>query len=117
MNLKPLPKPRFVTDKRSEFRSESVRQRIGKSCQQHPGVRIGPSEEDGAMQCNDGLARSRRASHPRRAAVIALNQGALRRMQKDRPFVPGVIERAFQFLCVGHGAEAALGVGMCEWKI
>ena len=36
-------------------------------------------------------------------------------MKENRPFVPGVIERALQFLYVGHHAEAALGVGMREW--
>jgi hypothetical protein len=35
-------------------------------------------------------------------------------MKEDRPFVPGVVERALQFLHVGHHAEAALGVGMRE---
>src|ERR1019366_2033132 len=114
MSLKPFPKPRFVADEPPELRPQHVRQRFRMSRKQHPGVRIGPDKEEGAMQRNDGLARAGRAGHPRRAAVIALNQGALRRMKKDRPFVPGVVERALQFLYVGHYAGAALSVGMRE---
>ena len=114
MNLKPFPKPRFVADEPPEFRPQRIRQRVGKSRQQHPGVRIRPSQEDRAMQRNDGLAGTGRTRHPRWTAVIALNQSALRRMKEDRPFVPGIVERALQFLDVGHHAEAALGVGMRE---
>jgi hypothetical protein len=36
-------------------------------------------------------------------------------MQKDRPFVPRVIERPFQFLYIGQHAEPALRVGVRKW--
>ena len=35
-------------------------------------------------------------------------------MQEDRPFLPREIERALEFLDVGHHPEAALGVGVIE---
>src|SRR5579871_5275451 len=73
-----------------------------------------PNQEDRPMQSNDGLARARRARHPRRTTIVALNQSALGWMKENRPFIPGVAERALQFLCVGHHAEAALCVGMRE---
>jgi hypothetical protein len=66
------------------------------------------------MQCDDGLARARRTRHAPWAAVVPFNQNALRRMKENRPLVPGVVERALQFLDIGHHAETALGVGMRE---
>ena len=60
------------------------------------------------------LPGTRRTRHPRWTAVIALDQSTLRRVKENRPFVPGIVERALQFLYVGHHAEAALRVGMRE---
>src|SRR5579864_5040062 len=114
MNFKPFPKSRFIADQPPEFRPERIRQHVGKSRKQHPGVWICPNQENRAMQCNDGLARTCRTRYPRRAAVVALNQSALRWVKENRPFVPGVVERALQFFYVDHHAEAALGVGMRE---
>src|SRR5579863_5676 len=66
------------------------------------------------MQRDDGFPGTGRTRHPSWTAVIALDQSTLRWMEENRPFVPGVIERALQLLYVGHHAEAALGVGMRE---
>ena len=114
MNLKPFSKPRFIADEPPEFRPQRIRQRVGKSREQHPGIRICSNQEDRPMQCDDGFPSAGRTRHPRWTAVVALNQSTLRWMKENRPFVPGVVERALQFLYIGHHAEAALGVGMRE---
>src|ERR1700688_4917677 len=64
------------------------------------------------MQRDDGFPRTGRTRHPSWTAVIALDQSTLRWMKENRPFVPGVVERALQLFYIGHHAEAALGVGM-----
>src|SRR5665213_18869 len=114
MDLKPFSQPRFIADQTPEFRPQRIRQRAGKRRQQYPRIRIGPRQEDRSMQRNDGLARTCRSGHPRRTAVVAIHQGALRRVQENCPLVPGIVERALQFPDVGHHAKAALCVGMCE---
>ena len=48
------------------------------------------------------------------AVVFTLDEPPLRRVQEDRPFVPRVIERAFEFLDIRQHAEPALRVGMSE---
>jgi hypothetical protein len=58
--------------------------------------------------------RCRPSPRPRRAAVVALDELALRRVQEDRPLLPRVLERALQLLDVGEHAEAALGVRVLE---
>src|SRR5580693_10800710 len=114
MNFKSFPKPRFIADQPPEFHPQCIRQRVGKRRKQHPGIWMCPSQENRAMQCNDGLARTCRTRHPRWAAEVALNQSTLCWMKENRPFVPWVVERALQFLYVYHYAEAALSVGMRE---
>jgi hypothetical protein len=114
MDLKALPKPRFIADEAPQFRSQRIRQRVRKGRKQHPGIRIRPNQEDSAMQSNYGLACSCRARHSRRAAEVALNQNALLWMKEDCPFVPGIVESALQLFNIGHHAEATLGVWMCE---
>src|SRR5882724_11797578 len=114
MNFEPFPKARFVADQCPEFRSQCVRQRIGKGGEQHPSVWIRSSKEDSTMHRNKRLARACRTRRARWTVIIALNQSALRWMQEHCPFVPGVIQGAFQFLDVGHHAEAALCVRVLE---
>ena len=43
-----------------------------------------------------------------------LDGGALRRVQEDRPLLPGVVERAFQFSGVVHEPEPPLSVRVLE---
>src|ERR1700693_2525086 len=114
MNLKALSKPRFVADKPPEFRPQRIRQRVGKGRKQDPSSRVRSNQEDRPMQRDDGFPRTGRTRHPSWTAVIALDQSTLRWMKENRPFVPGVVERALQLFYIGHHAEAALGVGMRE---
>ena len=66
------------------------------------------------VQRHDRLARARRARNPRRAVEIALDQLSLRRMEKDRPFVPGIIQRLLQFVDVVYYSETTLRIRMGE---
>jgi hypothetical protein len=73
-----------------------------------------------------GLARARKAARcsatmvlpvpaePETRAGPLFDEGTLRGMEEDAPFLPGIIERAFEFVYVTHHAEAALRVGMFE---
>jgi len=62
------------------------------------------------MQCNDGFPRTGRTSHSCGATVGALNQSALCWMEEDNPFVPGIVEGAFEFFKALDHPEAAPGV-------
>ena len=60
------------------------------------------------------LPRAGGAGNSRRAGVIAFHPLPLLGMEKNSPFFPGKIERALQFLYIGHHAEAALRIRMIE---
>jgi len=75
---------------------------------------LAPRQRDGAVKRDDRLAGAGGTRYPRRAAVGALDQAALRRVQEDRPFLPRIVQRPFQFLEIGQNAEPALRIGMLE---
>jgi hypothetical protein len=75
---------------------------------------MNPREPNGVVQPDDCLAGPGRSGAARRPVVVALDNSALRRMQKDSPLLPGIIERALQFLDVGQHAETPLRVRMRE---
>src|SRR5947209_1762167 len=77
MYLQPFSKAWFVADQPPELRSKGIRQSVGESGEQYPGVRIGPGKKDGAMQRDNGLACACRTRNPGWAVVIPLNQCAL----------------------------------------
>ncbi len=64
------------------------------------------------MNRDNGLPRSGRTGHSRRTGVVAFNELPLLRMQEDRPFVPGRIQRLRQFVDAGDDAEPALRIRM-----
>jgi hypothetical protein len=66
------------------------------------------------MQRHDRLACARTAAYPGGSVVAAVHEPTLRRMQEDRPFIPRVVECAFELLDIRQHAEPALRVGMGE---
>ena len=105
---------RSVLNSESSFRAQRIGQGIGERGQQHTGLGMAAGEEYRPVQRNDGLARARRTGHPRRAAVVPLHPLALRRVEKDRPLLPGILQGALQFLDTVYNSEPALRIGMCE---
>src|SRR5712691_7108864 len=65
-----LTETRFVTDQASQSGSQGMRQGIGKSGEQHPGIGVGTGQKDGPMQGHDGLAGASRTSNPCGAAIV-----------------------------------------------
>ena len=49
-----------------------------------------------------------------RVRYTPLPPTALRRVEKDNPFLPGIVQGACQFLDIGHDPEAALGIRVLE---
>src|SRR5437870_1876980 len=98
----------------TELRSQGVRKCIRESCEQYARLPVVPREMHSPVQSDDRLTRARRTRDPRRAVEIALDQLSLRRMEKDRPFVPRIVQRSCQLLDVGHHTEATLHVRMLE---
>jgi hypothetical protein len=82
--------------------------------QQHQRLGVAARQSNRAMQRDNRLAGAGRSRDPRRPGVAALDELALRRMQKHRPFRPRKVERAFQLLDIGQHPEAALRVRMGE---
>ena len=68
-----------------------------------------------AVKCHDSLPSTSRAGNARGAAGGLFDKLTLFGMEKDRPFIPGKLQRAFEFFDVGHHAEASLGVWVVEW--
>ena len=115
MDGDPVGDVRLVTGQGPQPDAQRVRQRLREGRQQHAGLRVSP----GQGRPPDAMPRSScrcrpTAADPGGSVVVALDEPPLRRMQEDRPFIPRVIERAFQFLDVGQHAEPALRVGMGE---
>ena len=102
------------SDKACQFDAQCVGKRLRERRQQHVSLRIRSCQMNGAVQRDDGLARACRPRNPRGAGEGALDQRALRRVQKHRPLVPRVVEGAAQLFDIGQHAEAALRVGMRE---
>ena len=73
-----------------------------------------PSETNGAVQGDDGLARPRRADDPCRAGEVTIRKLALRGVEEDRPLVPRSVERRRELRLVPDETETALGVGVVE---
>src|SRR5947208_5151115 len=95
VHFQPLAKTRFITDQASEFCPQGMCQGIGKSGEQHPGIEVGTSQKDGTVQSHDGLARARRTRHSCGSTIVPFYPLALRWMEKDGPFLPGICQRAF----------------------
>ena len=114
MHLQTFAKTRFVADQSPEFRSECIRQGVGKSGEQHSGIGVGAGQKDSPVQGDDRLTCTCRARNPCRAAVILLDQLPLGRMEKDGPLLPRIFEGAFQFFHIVHHAEPALCIGMIK---
>src|SRR5579875_748916 len=72
---------------------------------------------DNAMKRHDSLAGASRTRHAGRAVEIASHQGALSRMQKDRPLLPRGVQCAFELLAIADSAEATLRIGMSESRL
>ncbi len=110
MDVDPLGQVWFAACQAFEFGVQSIRQRVGKRGEQHPGIGMTACQKHGPVQRHDGLAGARRPRYPRRAAVVALDPLALLGMQKDRPFLPRIVQGGLQFGQVAHDTEAALGI-------
>jgi hypothetical protein len=104
----------FIPDQGAQPRLERVGEGLRERGQQHPRPRIPTRQHHRAVKRDDRLAGAGRARDARRAGVVAIDHAALRRVQKDRPFVPRVFEGAFQLLDIGQDTEAALRVGVAE---
>src|SRR5260370_27207736 len=105
---------RLIAYQLSQPRLERVGQGFRESRQQYPRLRVAARQGDCAMQRDDGLAGPGRPGDSSRPGVAAFDELPLRRMQKDRPFFPWELERAFQLLDVDQHPETALRVGMAE---
>ena len=114
VHFQPLADARFITDQASEFGSQGIRQGIGKGAKQHPGIGVSTGQKDSPVQGHDSLASAGRTRHPCGSAIVSFHDLALRRMEKDSPFLPGIGEGAFQFVDIMHHPEAALGIGVIE---
>ncbi len=115
MHFHALAETRFVADQVAELRPAAHSPDVSENVVSRTlRARICAGQKDGAMQRDDGFAGARRTGDARRAAVVALDQLALRRMQKDGPLLPGIIEGARKFFDIRHHAEAALRIGMIE---
>ena len=77
-------------------------------------VRVCACEVHRAVERDDGLACAGRPCDAGGAVVLALDGGALSRVQEDRPLLPGVVERALQFSSVVHEPEPPLSVRVLE---
>ena len=114
MDGDPVGDLRLVAGQGPQPDPQRVCQRLREGRQQHACLRVSPGQGNRPVQCHDRLARARTAAYPGGSVVVALDEPPLRRMQEDRPFVPRVIERPFEFLDIGQHAEPALRVGMGE---
>jgi len=114
MHFQPFAETRFVTDQSSQSGPQRIRQRVGKGGEQHPGIGIGTGQKDGPVQGDDGLARACRSGDPRGSALVPFDPLALRRMEENRPFLPGIIQGACQFLDIIHDPEATLCIGVLK---
>lgn len=106
---------RLVSGEAAELGFQRVGQRRRERRQQHLCSGVPAGQKDRPVQRDDGLAGSGRAGDPRRAAVVALSIGALRRVQEDGPLLPRVFKRPLQFLDIREHAEPAQRIGVAEW--
>ena len=114
MDRDPVGDVRLVTGQGPQPHTQRIGQSLREGRQQHPRLRVSARQGDRPMQRHDRLAGSGAAAYPGGSVVVALDEPPLRRMQENRPFVPRVIERPFQFLDIRQHAEPALRVGMGE---
>ena len=103
-----------VVNQTTESLAQSVRQRVRECGKEDPGIGMRLGEMHGAVEGHDGLPCAGRTGDACRAAVSALDNSVLRRMQEDGPFLPRIFERPFQLLHVFHWAEPALRVRVSE---
>ncbi len=114
MDGDPVGDLRLVAGQGPQPDAQRVCQGLREGRQQHACLRVSPGQGNRPVQCHDRLARAGAAADPGGSVVVTVDQPPLRRMQEDRPFVPRVIERPFQFLDIGQHPELALRVGMGE---
>ena len=103
VHLEPLGDLRLVADQPSEARP-----------QQHAALGMRTGQMHGPVEGHDGLAGAGRPRHPGGAVVLAFDELPLRRVQEDRPFLPGIVERPPERLDILHDPEAPLRVGVRE---
>ena len=115
MHLQALGDAGLVVDQAPELHAERIRERIRESGEKDSRVGIRAGEMNGTVKRDDGLPGAGRSRDTSRAAVSALHNPALCRMQKDGPLFPWIFERPFELFHVLHEAEAALCVRVGEW--
>ena len=108
MHLQALGDARLVVDQAPELHAERIRERIRESGKKDSGVGIRAGKMNGTVKRDDGLPGAGRSRDTSRAAVSALHNPTLCRMQEDGPLFPRIFECLFQFLRILHEAEAAL---------
>ena len=71
-------------------------------------------QKNRAMERHDCFPGPGRTGDPRRTGVDPLHHLALRRVQKDSPLLPRIVERARQLLDIAHRTKAPQGIRMLE---
>jgi hypothetical protein len=114
MDVDPFREARFIAQEPLELGEQRVREGVGESGQQDPGIGMRACQVRYPVQRDDGLAGPGRAGDARRTGVVALDHVSLVRVEENRPLVPGEIERALQLVDARYGPESALRIGMAE---
>ena len=114
VHLETLGDLRLVADQAREAHSQGGCQRVGEGRQQHAALRVPAGQMHRPVEGHDGLAGARRPRDAGGAVVLALDELPLRRMQEDRPLLPGIVEGPLQRLDVRHHPEAPVCVGVRE---
>lgn len=115
IDVDPFRQPRLAAQKSFQLNAKGAGEGVREGRQQQTRVRLRAGQMCGSMQRNDGFSSAGRAGDASRAREVALDPGPLLRMKKDRPFVPRIIQRAFQFLSCLDQAETALGIRVLKW--
>ena len=108
MHLQALGDARLVVDQAPELHAERIRQRIRETGKKDSRVGIRAGEMNGTMKRDDGFPGAGRSRDTGRAAVPALHNPALCRMQEDGPLFPWKFERPFELFRVLHEAETGV---------
>lgn len=82
--------------------------------QQDAGPGVGAGEADGAVEGDDGLAGAGASGDASGAGEVVIDEGSLRGVEPDRPFLPRRVEGAGELVGIDEQTEAALGVGVGE---
>ena len=114
MDGDPVGDLRLVAGQGPQPDAQGVGQGLREGREQHACLRVSPGQGNRPVQCHDRLAGAGAAADPGGSVVVTVDQPPLRRMQEDRPFIPGIIERPFEFLDIRQHPESALRIGMGE---